>query len=412
MSAHHPIIAVITQIGLMTTWILSLAMALVTYRNLVGRRTVGKFWIAFNVSVGFWSFFWCAGAFYFHSEWARWFSIYVASACAIVMPPLFLCFVTSFLERPLSSALIRLAWLISLIILLAALAYPYAFFLPGISGLLPQGGIILWVFFIQYVSLMTTAVGLVIRDFQAADRARRNKMIYLLAGFAIGSSGGVHAFLPPLGITSSYPYGVILVPIYSIMVTYAITHHRLMDISIVIRKTIVYSAAVSVLTIIYFGSVAIFASIFEATYGSQTGLSSAIAAGLVAVCFQPLRNRIQAFVDQKFFRHHVNRQERLYELSRDVITHTSPESMGQALTRVVEEALHPKGGALYLRSRDGFGFTQISPWGKSSLPVRMEDNNPLTSYFKDHPQPFVQDTPEDVGASRDTRKILPKERAS
>jgi hypothetical protein len=187
------------------------------------------------------------------------------------------------------------------------------------------------------------------------------------------------------------------------MVTYAITKHKLLDITPIIRKTIVYSVVMGTLTVIYISIVALFAHVFEGLTGYQTIFSSAMAAGLITIGFQPLRKRVQHFVDSKFFRQYVDREEKLYELSREVITHTTPEAMGSVLLRVIEEALHPKGGALFLRARDGSGFVPIASVGSSALPERMDEYNGLAQYFKEHPQPFVQDMSESIGRSESTR---------
>ena len=140
--------------------------------------------------------------------------------------------------------------------------------------------------------------------------------------------------------------------------------------------------------------------------------SSAIAAGLITVCFQPLRKRVQEFVDTKFFREYVDREEKLYELSREVITHTTPEAMSEALLRVITEALHPKVGALYLRSSDRLGFVRAAAPGSGNLPARMEEDNSLSHYFRDHPQPFVQDNESNVGGPQSTRAKDNREEAA
>src|SRR5213083_2092035 len=116
------------------------------------------------------------------------------------------------------------------------------------------------------------------------------------------------------------------------------------------------------LTVVYLGVVTLFAKVFEGLTGYQTFFSSAVAAGLITICFQPLRKRVQAFVDKKFFRQYVDREEKLYELSREVITHTTPEAMAQALIRVLGDTLHPKVGALFLKSRDGSGYAPVANW--------------------------------------------------
>src|SRR5437870_11042126 len=107
-------IGIITQIGLITTGLLSILISLVTANNPVGSKTVGKLWIGVNISLCLWSLPWCAGAFYFKTDTWRWLAIYFASLCAIALPPLFLCFSYALLNRSLQqSKFINLSWIVS-----------------------------------------------------------------------------------------------------------------------------------------------------------------------------------------------------------------------------------------------------------------------------------------------------------
>jgi hypothetical protein len=405
---------IITQSGLIITGVLSILISLITANNPVGSKSLGKLWIGVNLSLALWALPWCAGAFYLQSESWRWFSIYFASLCAIALPPLFLCFSYALLNRPIAgSKFIQIAWITTGLLLILCLCFPHQFFSAGVrkvrDAYLPTGGILLWMFSIQYVILFSRGVYLLIDEVRHLSGSQRNKIAYVIMGVAIGSGGGVTTFLTPLGI---YPYGIVLIPCYSILITYAITRHRLLDIAIVIRKTLVYSVVIVSLVAVYLAAIALFARIFTGIAGVQTIFSASVAAALISFVSQPLRKRIQTFVDAKFFRQYVDREEKLYELSREVITHTTSEAMGDALMHVISEALHPKGGALYLRSRQGAGFVRVSGVGSTNLPARMEEDNVLGSYFKDHPQPFVQDLPTDVGQSHDTRRKADREDAA
>src|SRR2546422_527643 len=110
-------IAIITEIGLIITAVLSIFLSIVTLNNPVRSKPIGRAWIAFNTSVFLWSSLWMVGAFYCKTETWQWFSIYLASLCAIPMPPLFLCFVTALLNKPLSeSKLIKLGVIVSVVL--------------------------------------------------------------------------------------------------------------------------------------------------------------------------------------------------------------------------------------------------------------------------------------------------------
>ena len=400
-------LATITQISLLLTTLLCVAIAVVTLRSPVAGRRVIRIWVAFNGFVGLWAFCWWAGAFYFSDPHWRWGLMYAANASAIVLPPLFVAFVKAYLNHPIhSSRLVIFSSVFSGMLLVLALIRP-ADFIPHLQRVgvayIPVAGYLLWVFAVQYAVLILIGVAVLIKALKYQTVAQRNKTLYILIGCFVGFLGGFTTFPPSLGIVKQYPYGVILVPIYCLLITHAILRHRLMDISVIIRKTMVYSMVMVPLAIVYIALVALFTRLFEGLSGYQTVFTSAVAAGLITFCFQPLKKRVQMFVDRKFFRQYVDREEKLYELSREVITHTTPEAMGGALMHVLEETLHPKGGALFLRAREGSGFVRVSSMGSAALPDQMEEDNELAKYFKDHPQPFVQDLSDELGKSRSTR---------
>jgi hypothetical protein len=405
-----------TQIGLIVTGLLSILISIVTALNPIGSKPVGKLWIGVNLSLALWSLPWCFGAFYVSDSRLSWLAIYLASLCAILLPPLFLSFAYSLLERPFrESRFIKWAWLLSFALLLLCIAFPHQFFKPGVRKVvdasLPSGGMLLWIFSVQYTVLFSAGVFALIMEARRLPKgSQRNKIAYVILGVAIGSGGGVTTFLTPLGI---YPYGIVFVPCYSLIITYAITRYRLLDIAVVIRKTLIYSFVTGGLALIYLGIVTLFANVFTGLTGYQTVFSSAVAACLVTLGFQPLRKKVQAFVDGKFFRQYVDREEKLYELSREVITHTTSEAMAQSLIRVLADTLHPKSTALYLRARDGDGFVLISNQLNGQLPERMPESNALASFFADHPQPFIQqELPSGVGESLNTRRPTRKEDAA
>jgi hypothetical protein len=279
------------------------------------------------------------------------------------------------------------------------LTFPYwpvpgPFFHPYLAG---------FFFFLSY------SLVIIYRARIKAEGYERNLLSWVFWVTIIGYGGGATNFPLWYGIPFS-PFGNCLVSLYTTTVFYILSRYRLMEIGIIVRKTLIYSAVMGSLTAVYMAIVGLFTQMFQGLTGYQTIFSSAIAAGLITLFFQPLRKRIQGFVDQKFFRQYVDREEKLYELSREVVTHTTPEAMAEALMRVLTDTLHPKSGALYLRTRDGSGFSAVSPWGNISLPPLMSEENPLTSYFLNHPQPFIQDAVSELGSPQSTRRSSSKER--
>ena len=123
---------------------------------------------------------------------------------------------------------------------------------------------------------------------------------YLLWGFGIGWSGGIITFLPAYNILI-YPSWNLLVCIYTLLMTYAIYKHRLMDIKIVLRIGAIYSMLVFIIAILYLLTVFASEKIIQSLLGYHSMLISILSAFGLGILFFPLRNKIQNFVNVKIF---------------------------------------------------------------------------------------------------------------
>jgi signal transduction histidine kinase len=92
-----------------------------------------------------------------------------------------------------------------------------------------------------------------------------------------------------------------LVALHFAAICYAIIRHQLLDIHLVIRRSLIYSILITLLTVGYFGIIHLAEWIFKTTIGYQSVGMSVLAFATMAVIFQPLRARVQAFVEQVLF---------------------------------------------------------------------------------------------------------------
>ncbi len=128
----------------------------------------------------------------------------------------------------------------------------------------------------------------------------QRKQILALMLAIIGFIGGILNFLPGLGI-DLYPFGNFLIPIHSLVVTYAILKHQLLDIKIVIRKGVIYTILLLLISLFYLTLVLLSEKAIQGVLGYQSTFFSIISAFLIGVLFFPLRNKIQQIVDRAIF---------------------------------------------------------------------------------------------------------------
>ena len=107
-------------------------------------------------------------------------------------------------------------------------------------------------------------------------------------------------FLPNYGFYF-YPTGFIPIIISMLLMTYAIVRHNLLDINIVIRKSLVYSILITIITILYVIFTLLAENLFRDIIGYNSLPITILTITLLVLFFQPLKNYIQKVVDKYFF---------------------------------------------------------------------------------------------------------------
>jgi hypothetical protein len=131
----------------------------------------------------------------------------------------------------------------------------------------------------------------------------------------------------------------------------AILRHRLYEIDILINRTLVYGSLTAIMVGIYFGGVTATQALFHAlTSQEQLPQLVVVASTLViAALFNPLRHRIQSFIDRSFYRRKYDAAKTLEEFSMKLRDETDLEAVSNDLVGVVRETMQPAYVSLWLR---------------------------------------------------------------
>lgn len=138
--------------------------------------------------------------------------------------------------------------------------------------------------------------------------------------------------------------GAALVPI---AMGVSILRYRLYDIDVVINKTLVYVSLTAVLAACYLALIVLLQRVLPLARDSDVAVAASTLA--VAALFQPLRLRVQALIDRRFYRHKYDAAETLGRFSGRLRDQVELDTLSRELVGAVARTMQPSHVSLWLR---------------------------------------------------------------
>ncbi len=130
----------------------------------------------------------------------------------------------------------------------------------------------------------------------------------------------------------------------------AILRYHLWDIDLIIRRTLVYGALTATLGLIYFGSVILLQQVLGGLTG-ESSIAIVLSTLLIAGLFDPFRQRVQGFIDRRFFRPKYDAARALEEFSSAASREVELDRLTQQMVTMVDQTVQPDGVWIWMRDK-------------------------------------------------------------
>jgi signal transduction histidine kinase len=319
---------------------------------------VNRTWFLFSLSISIWSFGMVETTVAESKEMALfWGRLHYIGAIAI--PLFFFHFVITILNIRKIKKTLFIVYIIG-----------FFFFLSNFTSLLVKDvaptlmfryyilpGPIYPFFTLFFFSCIISAVIKLIKAFKEADGIQRNQIKYIFLASIIGFTGGATTFLPVFNI-KVFPFGTYFISLYAFIITFAIVKHRLMDISIVIKKGTAYTLMIFLLLV-----PCVILTILTQNYvfGDISPLFTLLLffLFLLILFYSPqLKPGMEDVVEQIFFRSKYDYKKTLQELNKTTISILDQEVLLKKLIDTVSNALKIEKISIFLLNEER-GFYEI-----------------------------------------------------
>jgi two-component system, NtrC family, sensor kinase len=352
----------------------------VLYRG-EGRELTRKTWFFLCVFVSLWH----AGKFIIQiaqSELIAQSAAYVIYLAAVLIPPSYLHFILALLgDERRHIAILSTSYFfaaVELVLLFSGWLIEGVRYYPNLGFYELPGGLY-WLYLANYIIVPSFALVKLILAFHRTDIVvKRNQLKYVISSSLIGFLSGATSFFPFI-MNGVPPVGAPLVYFYTLPITYAVARYRLMDIDVVIKKSLIYallllSLLIPSYLIVIWGQKLAFDTI-NYTFSMVT-LALLIMVGFV---FPKVRFRTEEALERALFQKRVDYRETLLRSSREMVSIIDFENLSNSLVKTVSRALGTETASFYLldEAKGVYNLTANIGREKELYPKMLSKSDPL-----------------------------------
>jgi two-component system sensor histidine kinase HydH len=230
-----------------------------------------------------------------------------------------------------------------------------------------RGVVFLYVFGLIAAGLTTLAV----RGERSGSRAIQRRVRFLVLIGALAAAFSLADFLWFIGVPLP-PVSAVLSIVFLFVLSESLIRERLVDLYDILGQLLVSTALAFALAGIFYVFVVLFGG-FETMY-----LGAILAAIVILVLFEPLREGAERYTHKVFFRERVDLERAVTRARRDLVHVLEIKEMQEVVLAALESSRRATGAALYVRNVSGRDFELKAAFGPAAPPrIEIATAHPL-----------------------------------
>ena len=205
--------------------------------------------------------------------------------------------------------------------------------------------------FLGVVLLAVASAGSLVVRYRRAVGAERQQLKWLafeavLIAIAVCMTGFAQAFAPDFK-----PVQVLFIVVLALMpvaIGIAVLRYRLYDIDVLINRALVYGATTAAIGLAFFAGIVVLQAVLRPVTGGSE-LAVAASTLLCFALFQPIRRRVQAAVDRRFYRSRYDASRTLDLFASRLASEVDLDAVRAELVSAARDTVQPVHASLWLR---------------------------------------------------------------
>jgi signal transduction histidine kinase len=267
----------------------------------------------------------------------------------------------------------------------------------------PDPGPLFHLHVVQLALLALIGLAILFLELRSADGIRRNQIRFLIVAEIVGWLGGATNYPLWYGIPIP-PFGNILISAYVAIFAYAMVRYRLLDINVVIKRSLIYASQLLILLIPCYLLLMATQMMFFNQVSATFSVFALFLFIIVGFFFPKLRFRTEEAFERVLFKKKHDYRATLLRSSREMVSMVDLETVSDALVQTVVKALGVAKASLFLLEESDGSFKLKSSVGLGPDPFEVPEitrDEPLAQTIMKRPEALIREELEMInGATR------------